>query len=376
LIRVSLKEDILGCRKTAARLCIGRKQIMKEILDVFEYCGMKYEVLTVGEGWQAVVTEHGGHVFGPFSKECPEGIFWIPETIKDRESYKRLIDQKIWNIGGDRMWIAPEIQFNIKDRSRFRETLEQPKTMDPGSYKMTREGESVHLEMELDLTSYNTVEGSMHAALHRMIHKAENPLRRLPDYEELMKGLSYCGIEELIDLNVSSDEAVFAENWNLLQIRPKGTLFIPMYEPMRGTDHYEPAGDHEIVAENGICLRITGDSRYKIAYRSAVLTGRFGYLADSDTDSSVLIVICYPNNPSAAYSEEPPLIPGDTGYSIHVYNDDGNSGGFAEMECNMPAIGNPTGMYHAADRLTKWIFTGKTEQLRRAAKLLLGWKSE
>ena len=121
----------------------------------------------------------------------------------------------------------------------------------------------------------------------------------------------------------------FWESWDLLQIRPKGTLFIPMYEPLRGTDHYEPAGDHETVAENGICLRITGDSRYKIAYRSAVLTGRFGYMADSDTDSSVLIIICYPNDPSAMYSEEPPLIEGDTGYSIHVYNDDGKSGGFA-----------------------------------------------
>ena len=35
---------------------------MKEILDVFAYCGIRYEVLTVGEGWKIVVTEHGGHI--------------------------------------------------------------------------------------------------------------------------------------------------------------------------------------------------------------------------------------------------------------------------------------------------------------------------
>ena len=279
----------------------------------------------------------------------------------------------MWNIGGDRVWIAPEIQFNITDRSHFRETLNTPKTIDPGSYRMTREGERIHLSMELDLESYNTVTGTLHADLHRMIHRAENPLRRMPGYDQWMEGLSYCGIEEVIDLKVSSGQEIYAESWDLLQIRPKGTLFIPMYQPHRGTDHYEPAADHETVVQNGVCLRITGDSRYKIAYRSAVLTGRFGYLADSDTDSSVLIIICYPNNPSAMYSEEPPLIEGDTGYSIHVYNDDGNSGGFAEMECNLLTIGNPTGIDHATDRLTKWIFTGRKDRLRSVAQLLLGW---
>ncbi len=348
---------------------------MEQILSVFEFCNMKCEVLEVGGGWRIIVSEHGGHIFGPFSEQFPEGIFWIPQAVKDKERYKKLIEEKIWNIGGDRVWIAPEIQFNISDRAHFRETLNTPKTIDPGSYRMYREYDQIHLTMGLDLQSYNTVEGSIHADLHRMIHYAGNPLRKLPLYEELMEGLSYCGLEEVIDLRTSSSQEIYAESWDLLQIRPKGTLFIPMYQPLRGTDHYEPAGDHETVADNGICLRITGDSRYKIAYRSAVLTGRFGYLADSDTDSSVLIIICYPNNPSAMYSEEPPLIKGDTGYSIHVYNDDGNSGGFAEMECNMLTIGNPTGIDHATDRLTKWIFTGKTEQLKQVARVLLGWRA-
>ena len=72
---------------------------MKEILETFSYCGMKYEVLDAGEGWQAVVTEHGGHVFGPFSDACPDGIFWMPEAVYDKEKYKELIDRRIWNIG-------------------------------------------------------------------------------------------------------------------------------------------------------------------------------------------------------------------------------------------------------------------------------------
>ncbi len=346
---------------------------MQDILDVFNYCGMKCEVLSVGDGWQVIVSEHGGHIFGPFSEAYPEGIFWIPEDIRDEEKYRERIENRVWNIGGDRVWIAPEIQFNITDRSRSRETLNTPKTIDPGSYRMTREGDSISLAMSLDLTSYNTVTGTMHADLRRVLHRAENPLRMLPAYGELMRDLSYCGYEEAVDLAVSSEQAIYAEGWDLLQIRPKGTLFIPMYAPLGGTDHYEPAGDHETVTDSGVTLRITGDARYKIAYRSAVLTGRFGYLADSDTEDTYLIIINYPNNPSAMYSEEPPQIEGDTGYSIHVYNDDGNSGGFAEMECNLPTLGNPTDLRHGIDRLTKWIFAGKREQLKKVAKMLLGW---
>lgn len=346
---------------------------LTSILETFDYCGLKYERLSVGDGWEIVITEHGGHVFGPFSDSYPEGLFWIPASAGEPDEFKSLVDQKIWNIGGDRVWIAPEIQFNISDRSRFRETLNTPKTIDPGSFAMTREEDRVFLSQELDLTSYNTVTGNIHLAFSRMIHRAENPLRKLPACGQLMQSVSYCGFEQVLDLQGTSAEDIYAETWDLLQIRPKGTLFIPMYTPLRGTDHYEPAGDHEYVTERGVCLRITGDSRYKIAYKSAVLTGRFGYLADSDGGQSALIIINYPNNPSAMYSEEPPLIEGDTGYSIHIYNDDGNSGGFAEMECNLQTIGRPTGISRSIDRLTKWIFTGDTEQLRQIASVLLGY---
>ncbi len=347
---------------------------MQEILGVFEYCGMPCEVLEAGDGWQIIVTQHGGHVFGPFSEAYPEGVFWMPESIRDKDAYKKLIEERIWNTGGDRVWIAPEIQFNIKDRSRFRETLDQPKTMDPGSFTMRREGDRVYLAQSLDLQSYNTVTGTAHLEFERMIHKAENPLRKLADAGALMEGLSYCGYEQVLDLQISSEQDIYAESWDLLQVRPQGTLFIPMYRPTRGTDHYEPAGEHEYCVENGVCLKITGDSRYKIAYKAASLTGRFGYLVDSDTDDSYLIILNYPNNPSALYSEEPPLIEGDTGYSIHIYNDDGNSGGFAEMECNMQTIGKPTGISRSIERVTKWVFAGPKDRLMAAAGVLLGYK--
>lgn len=344
------------------------------VIDTFNYLGMHYSRLEIGGGSSILVTEHGGHIFGPFSEEYPEGLFWSPKELCDKESFGRLIRDRVWNIGGDRVWIAPEIQFNIGDRNHYRETLDTPKTIDPGSYIMEKGEDSIRLAMALDLQSHNTVEGQIHLCISRMIHRAENPLRKLPDYDSIMETLVYSGYEEVIDLEAASEEQIYAETWNLLQIRPEGTLFIPMYSPVRGTDHYEPAGDFESAADNGILLRITGTRRYKIAYKSAVTTGRMGYLMNPDKNGcSALIIVCFPNNPSAMYSEEPPLIKGETGYSIHIYNDDGTAG-FAEMECNMPTIGRPAGIGRSTDRISKWIFTGRMDSLEKAAKILLGWR--
>ncbi|MCC8024530.1 MAG: hypothetical protein LIP16_04405 [Clostridium sp.] len=349
---------------------------MQEIRKTFDYCGLKYEVLELGEGWKLVVAQHGGHVFGPFSERYPEGIFWMPESVKDPDSYKKLVDSRDWNTGGDRVWVAPEIQFNIKDRKRYRETLDTPKTIDPGDFSMERSKNAVILRQSMDLESYNTVTGRIHVELVRTIHKALNPLRKLEDCDILMQGVSWCGFEQVLDLKAESGQDIYAESWDLVQIRPVGTLYIPMYRPLRGTDHYEPAGRHEYLGGNGVCLRITGDSRYKIGYKSAALTGRFGYMSDGQDGESCLIIINYPNNPSAMYSEEPPLLEGDTGYSVHIYNDDGNSGGFAEMECNMQTIGRPTGLNRSIERVTKWIYTGKKERLKGIAEALLGYGFE
>lgn len=349
---------------------------MWEIVKTFEYCGVEYKRLEAGEGWEIIVSRQGGHVFGPFSSRWPEGVFWVPEAVKDPACYKKLIDEKNWNIGGDRVWVAPEIQFNIRDRKHFRETLKTPVSIDPGNFTIEGDRNQVVLSQSMDLESCNTVQGRIHVEFKRRILKALNPLRKLPDHDILMQGVSYCGFEQVLDLKADSREEIYAESWDLLQIRPEGVLYIPMYMPLRGTDHYEPAGDCEYQAGHGMCLRITGSSRYKIAYKSAVLTGRFGYLSDGRDQECCLIIMNYPNNPSAMYSEEPPLLEGDTGYSIHVYNDDGSSGGFAEMECNMQTIGKPTGLDHSIERIAKWIYTGDRQRLKAIARILLGYDFE
>ncbi|MGL5437277.1 MAG: hypothetical protein ACRDBO_18185 [Lachnospiraceae bacterium] len=347
-----------------------------KIIHTMKGYNISYEVLELNDNWKIIVSSHGGHIYGPFSEGCPEGIFWMTDEVGDPEAFGNMIASKTWNTGGDRVWIAPEIQFNIRERARFRETLKTPATIDPGNFKLDRKQDVVSLCQAIVLESRNTVSGMIDIRFRQQILKAPNPLRKAGDHMELMDGMEYCGFEQIIDLSCSGDPGIFAEGWDLLQIRPKGRLYIPMYRVSQGTDHYEAVGDMETIGDNGIFLSITGTQRYKVAYKSVYVTGRFGYLADSDTEDSYLIIKNFPNNPSCMYSEEPPLQTGDRGYSIHIYNDDGNSGGFAEMECNLYTIGQPTGLSHASCRVSTWIFVGNRKKLGGIAELLLGCNME
>lgn len=343
------------------------------ITDTFDKCKLKYELLKLDGEHYIAVSQVGGHIFGPFSAKHPEGIFWAPEAIKDADQYAELIEKRTWNTGGDRIWIAPEIQFNIIDRDNYKETLKTPTDIDPGNFEIEKKGEKIYIAQNLSLISRNTVEGKIELKFESYIYKALNPLRELINYKELMEDVDYCGYEQSLYLECDSKEDVLAETWNLLQVRPEGVIYIDMYKPMPGTVYFAAPKDMERVKESGVCLKISGKDGFKTGYKSAVLSGRLAYLGKIDEEEYSLIIMNYPNNPSAMYSEEPPEIKGDRGYSVHIYSDDGGLGGFAEMECNLQTIGRPTGLDKAFDRVTKWIFTGKKERLQDIALNLIGY---
>ena len=78
------------------------------------------------------------------------------------------------------------------------------------------------------------------------------------------------------------------------------------------------------------------------------------------------------NNPSAPYAEEPDHTPGCRGHSIHVYNDDGNAGGFGELECNAPTLGGETGRSSSTDELVLWLYIGAPAKVKEIGLHLLG----
>lgn len=340
----------------------------RELLRKLDENRIPYAVLEISEDAQIVAVQRGGRIFGPFRGEEAEGLFWISEKLEDKGQASELLGGSDWNVGGDRLWFGPEIRYSVRDRERFWETLHTPEEIDPGHYKLSGNGTRVQLCQRIEMKRADGKGGAVKLDVSRNIAAAGNPLRELEEYGKLMENVRFCGYSQRVCL---AGEGESVEAWNLLQVNAGGNIYVPMYCPEAGEDYYEPAAEYEKVLEKGVLLRATGRNRYKVGYRAASVTGRLGYACEWE-GKPCLLIRNFPNDPAGLYEEEPPLKPGVHGFSVHVYNDSGSSGGFAEIECTLPAVLGSSGRDRSDDMISTWIFTGDISALEHIARTLLG----
>lgn len=333
-----------------------------------------YSTLEWESGMRLVVTRHGGRLMGPFPDESSTSLTWLPAEWDSADAAKSMIDSNAWNLGGERIWIAPEVQYNISDRANFWGTHNVPPAMDPGDYSLTETASgSLQLSQSITMTAYNLAEGEKLLDLTRIVQKAANPLRTLHNYEALSADVKYAGYQQIITLDDRNPDEIISETWDLVQMNPDGQLIIPASPGIEWAEYAATVPKAAKTVENNhIRLPINGQDQFKVGYKSAYLTGRLGYLNQLDDDNYYLTVRSFFNNPSAYYSEEPPDKVGDNGYSVHIYNDDGGFGGFGELECNGQAIGGATNRSSSTDTLIMWVYIGALEKLKPISEILLG----
>ncbi len=336
--------------------------------------GLDYAVLALGPDYSVVVTERWGRILGPFDHEG-RSFMWLNSGVwSTAEAFSAALAMGLWNVGGERLWIAPEIRINIKDRSAFWESYALPSAMDPGSYSLATDRGSATLSQELSLTVYNPSAGELRLRVDRSVVPAANPLRYLSSIERLMEGVAYAGYRHSVGLASPEGGAAVSpcEAWTLCQLEPPGTILVPCTEGVEYQDYYEAAdGNCLRFSEGAAAFSITGARRYKVGLRSPQLLGRAGYFKFAASRSE-LMVRSYPNDPSSEYVEEPDKLPGCRGLSFHVYNDGGEFGGFGELECNGRTIGAGTGRAVSSDDFYFWYFRGEAERIRAIGRVLLG----
>ena len=340
------------------------------IIDRLNEKNITFKVIELQEGVKIIVSEYGGRVFGPFFAEDDKSTSWTNNIFSDKDSFNDFYNSDQWNLGGDRIWIAPEIQFSVKDRNKFWETLKTPAAIDPGTYTLQMDKDICILQQHMDLEAYNINSGTASLNITRKIRKIENPLRKTKIYKTLDKVI-YAGYEQKITLETQND--IYAEAWDLIQLNPGGKIYISSCSNVEYVDYYEEIdSEYQKINQNHVELNLSGNRRYKVGFKSAQIFGRVAYLNKCDDDNYYLIVKCFFNNPSSVYAEEPPAQPGDNGYSVHVYNDDGNFGGFGELECNLQTIGGDTGVQSSTDQILTWFYRGNKEDIENVLLSLMG----
>ncbi len=330
-----------------------------------------YRVMELTGNHSIVVTEYGGRILGPFRGD-ELSIMWLNQSFGDKDSFGQMLKGN-GPIGGERLWISPEIQFGVTDRKDFWNSLFVPKDVDPGNYRISSESQEINLEQSMELEAYNLASGHKTLNLKRSIKSSRNPLRHLSTYNEMAAKGVFFGYSQTITLEESKNDEIMSEAWTLAQVNPGGIVIVPTISCCETTNYFTAAPDGIInIQDQYLTAGITGTDQYKIGMISTNTIGRVGYISQLAENDYCLLVRCFFSNPTCSYADEAPDKVGRAGHSMHLYNDDGRFGGFGEIETMGQTIGGPGGNSSSTDTSEMWFFRGPLESLKYAGNHLLG----
>lgn len=351
-------------------LQINESQILKRL----DENGLKYKFLELQNGIFVIISERGGHIFGPFLEKGGNSLLWMNPVFADEIGFKQFVAENHWNMGGDRNWIAPEIQYITLNRSDPNKVSISTK-MDPGAYILEKSNPSeFFLHQDMTLVARNVAMGEKKLHIETHIRPTEDPMRYLKAYPSLIENIRFIGYEQTVKLSEYKTDGIMSELWNFAQLNPEGEILVPISPAFEITNYttqpIDPA--HYKYDKNLLRIKIDGTYMYKIGLKAAHFTGRLGYLAKSDSKTSYLLIRNFFNNPSSYYIEEPAWSVGQWGDSVHIYNDGGKWGGFGELEVHGQTIGGVTGKSESVDLIQMWIYIGEPDKLQSIAENLLG----
>lgn len=341
-----------------------------DLTAVLKAAGKKTYTAELPDGTKVLMLPYGGRVLGVFAPGSDENFYWTNSALETEEKAKAFFASKDWqNTGGDRTWIAPEVDVFLPDFPRT-DKYWQPRALDPGNYK-TREsqyGVQMFNRLELELARSKK---SIHLEIRKAVGPAPNPLRYERGID--MAGIEYAGYTQytsLVQLD-SGKEAGPVGLWNLVQMPHGGDMVIPTYfrsEPTICFGEIAPA-DLE-VSDRLIRYHMRAKGEHKITIRAAATAGRIGYVCPVG-GRWALIVRNFTVNPSGEYVDPPWKEPDHLGYSTQACNVNSALGAFSELEYHIPAIGGATGLNRCDDAAQVWAYRGTREQIKNVAAHLL-----
>ena len=297
----------------------------------------------------------GGRVIA-LSPDSETNALWTNPALDSPDSARSFLESDDWlNSGGDRTWISPEIDTNVGDPSRFAETYQVPRAMDPAAYQVTsRRPDSVTVETDMELR-FNRSGRVVPLHLVKCVTVVKPPV-------DVPEGVSAAGytLEVTLTAKRPLPPEVRPGIWNLLQVPGGGTITIPV----RGAAQTAAfIGKPIFRAEGGLVeCEVNTDAGFKFGIHADNSLGAMHYLR-GDGEHAVLISRLFEVKEAGTYADVPCNDPEAHGYIHQIYVDDGNFGGFGELEHHSPAIGEQNGESAVRDRSQVWAFSGSAEAI-------------
>lgn len=338
--------------------------------------GFETHQFLAGEG-RLLVTTHAARVLACEMPGLPGNAFWHNPKLERSGDAKEVMAAAGGGLGGDRLWIAPEVGFIFTDLPAARidplanEAL--PASMDPAAWSVdTRSTGGVTLTTDMTLRD--------HRLLRRIELHATRQLELVAGPAHLPPGVSHLGFALRNELTLTGgDEGAMAGGWDLLQVPPTGTLHCPVtVAGLSPRSYYDPFGEHHVHADaTGVRFLIDGKRRVKMGLLAEHTTGRMAFFHPAEDGRRALVILrVFAPQPGEPYVDLPrdsdELLGGDCLQAYNHLEGIGDFPPFGEMEYHDPALFVGSGPDRRAGQCVTHVFTGDTQALRQAVEPLLG----
>lgn len=347
---------------------------MKKLREILALDGKPTRRLRFPDGSRVLVLPYGGRVLGLFSAKGSDNFYWTNPALNSSANARSFFASKGWhNSGGDRTWLAPEIDVFLPRYPRL-DRYVQPRELDPGHYRVVESETGWKLENRLRLRLTRSKK-LVALKITKSFGPAPNPLRSERGVD--LRDVDYAGYTQHTSLDfsgVSRTTKVQIGLWSLVQMPHGGDLLLPTFSRNKPRHIFSTVGtipkQDLLVSEHLVRYRMRQKGEHKISLRAAPMTGRAGYLYRTGKTWS-LIVRNFTVNPSGEYVDVPWNEPNWPGFAVQACNVHSSLGAFSEFEYHTPAIGHRTGVRHCTDTSQVWAFRGSRTRIRRIARLLV-----
>ncbi|MCC6164151.1 MAG: hypothetical protein IT182_12450 [Acidobacteria bacterium] len=343
------------------------------LIETLRSCREPFDVLAAGDG-EVLRLRRGARVLGLFTAGSEENLLWTHPALGNVDSAGALLaNAASWNVGGDRTWIAPEVDVFFP---AFPDTsiCECPAALDPGAYQVTDSGLVNRFELRLSRT-----EATVSLELAKTWDAATAPPSGV---ESLPADVSHVGYVQTTTLTaLACDRDVAIGMWGLLQVPSGAECLVSTRAAADVVSYVGGVTPGELHSSTRLLrYRPSTPGIHKIGVHAPVLTGRIGCL-HREGDTAMLVVRTFDVDSSGTYIDTAWRTPDDLaspGCAAQLCAVDTPAlGRFIELEHHTPALRIPPTSSSAsstrlADASHVWACRGPGQQIRTIAERLFG----